>query len=226
MTGDVLREIAPVRSNVGERRTGAALLGLQAPRKIGRLEQPVLQVGAVDEVRAADLAGRDHLASLLHQGIPTVIEGHGVDHAGLLRRAPQLVRLGGRHGQRLFRHHVLAAGDRRANHAAVQVIRRGVVNDVDLRIRDELVDGAVDPGHAQLRCPLARAHGVAADNRDHVDKPKAAHGIDVVGSHEAGPNEPHSDPTHQVLLMGHRGERESRNSISVAVHRNVNGCRG
>ena len=174
----------------------------------------------MDEVRAADLAGRDHLAGLLHKRIPPVVERHGVDHAGLLRREPQLVRLGRRHGQRLFRHHVLAAGDRRANHAAVQVIRRGVVHDVDLRIRDQLVDGAVDPGHAQLRGPRARAHGVAADNRDHVDKTKAAHGIDVVGSHEAGPDEPHSDTTHQALL-GHRCDADWTPNSPIGLTRNL-----
>ncbi len=61
---------------------------------------------------------------------------------------------------------------------------------------------AVDPGHAQLRGARVGARGVAADDRDDVDKTEAAHRIDVVGRHEAGPDQPHSDTTHQALLVG------------------------
>ena len=48
---------------------------------------------------------------------------------------------------------------------------------------------------------LARAHGIGADHGHHVDKPEAPHRVDVVGGHEAGPDQPHSDSTHHALLV-------------------------
>ena len=56
--GDVLDEIAPVRADVADRGARAALVRLEPPGEIGRLEQPVLQVGAVDEMHGAELAAR------------------------------------------------------------------------------------------------------------------------------------------------------------------------
>ncbi len=53
---DVLRQIAPVRSDVAERRRRAALVGLEAPGIVRVLEQPVLKVVAVHEARRADFA--------------------------------------------------------------------------------------------------------------------------------------------------------------------------
>ncbi len=81
--GDVLHQVAPVRSDVADRRARAALVRLEAPREVGRLEQPVLQVGAVDEVHRAELAAGDHLARLLHQRVAAIVERHGVDDARL-----------------------------------------------------------------------------------------------------------------------------------------------
>src|SRR5262249_44308663 len=57
LADDVLDEIAPVRPDVAHRGARTALVRLEPPREIGRLQQPVLQVGAVDEVDVADLAG-------------------------------------------------------------------------------------------------------------------------------------------------------------------------
>ena len=110
---DVLREIAPVRSDVGERGARAALLRLEAPREIGRLEQPVLQVAAVDEVHGADVARGDHRARLLHERVAAVVERHRVHDAGVGRGAPERVRFRRRRRQRLLRDDVLAVGDAR-----------------------------------------------------------------------------------------------------------------
>ena len=52
---DVLREVAPVGADVPQRRRGASLVGFEPPRVIGVLDQPVLQVMAVDEARRADV---------------------------------------------------------------------------------------------------------------------------------------------------------------------------
>ena len=82
---DVLRQIAPVRPDVAERRRGAALVGLEPPRVVGVLEQPVLQVVADEEVRLADVAARDRVPRLLHERVAAVVEGDGVDDAGFRR---------------------------------------------------------------------------------------------------------------------------------------------
>ena len=87
---DVLREIAPVRADVAERRRGAALVGLEPPRVVGVLQQPVLQVLADEEVRRADVAARDRVARLLDQRVAAIVEGDGVDDAGLVRLVEQL----------------------------------------------------------------------------------------------------------------------------------------
>ena len=89
---DMLDEIAPMRSDVADGRALAALFRLEAPGEIGGLQQPVLQVRAVDEVRLAQLACRDHLAGLLHQRIAAIVERHGVHDARFARRIPQATR--------------------------------------------------------------------------------------------------------------------------------------
>ena len=84
----VLDQVHPVRADVAEGEARAALLGLEAPREVGRLQQPVLQIGAVDEMDRAELAARDHLPRLLHHRVAAVVEHHGVDDAGSARRLP------------------------------------------------------------------------------------------------------------------------------------------
>ena len=91
--GHVLRQVAPVRADVAERRRGAALRRVEPPRVVGVLEQPVLQVVAVHEVRRADVAAGDGLARLLHERVAAVVEGDGGDDAGapsLRRRAASI----------------------------------------------------------------------------------------------------------------------------------------
>ena len=140
---DVLREIAPVRSDVAERGRGAALVGLEPPRVVGVLEQPVLQVLADEEMRLADVAARDRVPRLLDERVAAVVERDRVDDAGLVRGVEQLLRLRGRHRQRLVGDDVLALGDRRGVDRVVQVVRRGVVHDLDIRIVEQRLVAAV-----------------------------------------------------------------------------------
>ena len=75
-TGDVLRQVAPVRSDVGNRRRRAALFRIEAPRIVRVLEEPVLQVVPVQKVRRADVAAGDRESRLLHQRVTAVVERH------------------------------------------------------------------------------------------------------------------------------------------------------
>ena len=67
---DVLREIAPVRADVAERRRGAALVRLEPPRVVRVLEQPVLQVVADEEMRLADVARAIAWRACCTSGLP------------------------------------------------------------------------------------------------------------------------------------------------------------
>ena len=55
-------EVEPVRADVGDRAELAALLRVEAPVPVGVLEQPVLDVAAVDVEDTAELAAEDALA--------------------------------------------------------------------------------------------------------------------------------------------------------------------
>ena len=151
---DVLRQIAPVRSDVAERRGGAALVRLEAPRVVGVLQQPVLQV-----VRRATKCGvpmsprGDRVPRLLHQRVAAIVERHRVDDAGLGRLVEQRLRLGRGHRQRLVRDDVLALGDRRRVHRVVQVVRRRVVDDVDVGIVEQRLVAAVGLAGRRARPP-------------------------------------------------------------------------
>ena len=58
LAGDELGEVAPVRADVGEGARRAAEVGVDAPVVVLRAQQPVLQVGPVDQVHGAALRRR------------------------------------------------------------------------------------------------------------------------------------------------------------------------
>ena len=94
----------------------------------------------MDELRRADLPGRDRVPRLLHERVAAIAERHGIEDAGLGRLIAQLARLGGRQRQRLVRDDVLALGDGRRVDRIVQEVRRGVVDDVDVRVLEHACD--------------------------------------------------------------------------------------
>ena len=146
---DVLDQIAPVRSDIANRRALAALLGLEAPGKIRGLQQPVLQIGPMDEVGLANFAVMNHLARLLDERVAAVIEGHGVHDAGVARRVGQRPRIFCVQRKRLVRDDVLSMAQRRHDHRHVQVVGRRVVDDVHVRISGEGFVAGVCPGHSE-----------------------------------------------------------------------------
>ena len=69
------------------------LSGSSRHEKSVGFEQPVLQVGAVDEMQRAELAGRDHLARLLDQRVAAIVERDRVHDAGVASRRPAAPRV-------------------------------------------------------------------------------------------------------------------------------------
>ena len=91
---------------------------------------------------------------------------------------------------------MLLARERRHDHRNVQVVRRGVVDDVHLRIGDERLVAAVCLRHAE-RFGLSLRRSVAArGNRDDVDEAEAPDRVDMMSADETGADQAHSDPGH------------------------------
>ena len=91
--GHVLHQVAPVRSDVAERRRLAALVRLEAPRVVGVLAaaSPACSGRARSVGRPMSPRG-DRVARLLHQRVAAVVERHGVEDAGLGRLVAQRLR--------------------------------------------------------------------------------------------------------------------------------------
>ena len=139
----VLDHITPMRPDVTGCRRSAALVGLDPPREIRILDQPVLQVMPVDEVQPADLACRDHGARLLHQRITAIVERHRMHDTRLRDGRQQVLRLGGVHRERFVRHDVLLLLDDHAVDRQMKIVGGAVVHHLDVGIVDELLVPAV-----------------------------------------------------------------------------------
>ena len=206
-SADVLRQIAPVRADVAERRGGAAFVGLEPPRIVGVLQQPVLQVLADQEMRLADVAARNREARLLDQRVAAIVERHRMDDAGLGRGLEQLLGFRRGHRQRLVRDDVLALGDRRRIDRIVQIVGRGVVNDLDLGVVQQRFITAVRLARAE-RLRLGFGRGLAAaGHRHHVHEPEPPDRVHVVGSDEARSHDPHADSLHTCLRSARLARR-------------------
>ena len=83
----------------------------------------------------------------------------------------------------------------------MQIVRRGVVNHLNVRIVEELLVAAVRPACAErFRFPVG-GRLVAARDRDHVDVAKTPHGVDVMRADEARTDDTHPDPFHDAPPM-------------------------
>ena len=87
--------------------------------------------------RTADVTARDRIARLLHERVATVDERDGMNDPGLRRLIEQRLRFRGCHGERLVGDDVLALRDGRGVHRIVQVIRRRIVDDLDVGVVEQ-----------------------------------------------------------------------------------------
>ena len=136
LADEVAGEVDHVRAEVAER-ARAGLLAHEAPG-LGVGHAPLLQVAAAEVADLAQLARLDQLAREPDRGDEAVVEGGHVLDAGRGDAPPDLVALVGGATERLLADHVLArlgGGDRRLG---VEVVRAAVVEELDLRVGDEL----------------------------------------------------------------------------------------
>jgi hypothetical protein len=194
--------IAPVAADVGDRPRVARHFGDEPPVPIGVFEQPVLQVAAVHGEHAADVAILAHRPRLLHQRHVAVVEIDGVHDARRLGELHQLARLAGVHRQRLFAHHVFLRGEDVAVDLEVQVVWRAVVDDLDVRVGQQLLVVAVGFGDRKLvGLALGEVLPALGDGRD-FDEAEAAKRLDVCWADETGADDACFDFCHaQTQLM-------------------------
>ena len=90
----------------------------------------------------------------------------------------------------------LPFAERGGRHLVVQVVGRGVVDDLHVGIVDERLITAVSSARAdRLGLLPARRLGAAGDRHD-VDEAETPHRIDVMRADEAGSDETHSNSCH------------------------------
>ena len=90
LAGDEARQVEPVRADVGDRTQRAALAGVEPPVPVGRLQQPVLDVDAVDAVDRADVAATHPRPRLPAERIEADVVVRAVDEPAVLREPQQL----------------------------------------------------------------------------------------------------------------------------------------
>ena len=129
------------------------------------LQQPVLQVGAVDEVHGAALAGGDAVARLVDRRVVAVDERHRGDARRGGGEVGEPLRALGVDGERLLADTCLPAAQRPPRQVLVEVVRRADVDDVDVRVRDERLGAVVGPLGAEPRRGGPRPLGASRRRR-------------------------------------------------------------
>ena len=155
----------------------------------------------MNEMDTSELATGNHLARLLHERVAAVVEGDGVHDAGLFGRLVQRLRIRCRHRERLVRDDVLAVLQRGQDDRDVQVIRRRVVDDVDVGIGGQRLVAAVGLGHAErVGFSTRRRLGRSGDGDD-IDEAQPADRVDVVSADEARADQAHSNARHASACL-------------------------
>ena len=135
LADEVAGEVDHVRAEVAER--ARARLGLVEAPDVALGGAPLLEVGAAEVLDLAQLAGLDDLAREPHRRHEAVVEGAHVLDAGRLDALPGLVGLVGVAPERLLADHVLAGLGGRDRRLGVEVVRAGVVEQLDAVVGDD-----------------------------------------------------------------------------------------
>ena len=171
--GDPLRKVHPVRADVGDRPQRAALLRLEAPVPVGRIEQPVLEVAAVDVPDLAQRARRHERPRLVRDRVEAEVEVRAVHEPALRRELEQLGRLRRGRRQRLLADDVLAGRQRIAHLPVMEMVRRRHVDDVHPLVGEQrlvaLVRGSEPLRLRALGRRRARPHDLHAQPSQRLD---------------------------------------------------------
>ncbi len=163
------------------------------------MQQPVLQVCSVDEVRLAELARPHHRPRLLDERIATVIERDGVDDPGFTRGVPQRPGIFGIERKRLVRDDVLAMCESRHDDRNMQMVRRRVVDNVNVGVRRERFITAVRLRNPQRIGLFSRRRFCTRRHRHDIHKAQAADGVDVMRTDKPWADQSHPETTHMFV---------------------------
>jgi hypothetical protein len=94
--------------------------------------------------------------------------------------------------------YVLPPRKGRRRHLVVQVVWRGVVDDVNVRVIEQSLVTTVAFARSERFCLRPSRFIGAAGNCDDIDEPKAPDGVDVMRPDEPCPYQPHADAIHPV----------------------------
>ena len=161
----------------------------------------------MDEVRLANLAVVNHLACLLHERIAAVIEGDGIDNAGLARGVDKRTGVFRVQREGLVRHDVFPVRKGRHDDRDVKVVGRGVVNNMHVGIGRESLVAAVRLGDAErVGLRAGRAIGARGDC-NHIHESQAPHRIDVMRPDKSRPHQAHPDTAHAYASAARMNSR-------------------
>jgi hypothetical protein len=152
-----------VRADVGERTGRAAQLGVDAPVRVAGAEQPVLEVGPVQQVERAGLAAADALPRFANGRVVAIDERYACKQTGARRGVHESFRSRDVR-QRLLAHDVLAGCEGSLGEWVVKVVGRADVHDVDVRIANQLLGRVERARRAELL--RRRGGGVRGRGRD------------------------------------------------------------
>src|SRR4051812_24777703 len=137
--------VHPMCANVGDSAKFAAFAREEAPVEVFGLDEPILEVGALDVNDAAKATGGDVGAHLQNSGIEADVVIDGEDLFGIARAfADEFGGFFGRHGERFFADDVFAGAQGSEGLRGMFFIGRGNVNDVDFGRVDEGVEIVVE----------------------------------------------------------------------------------
>ena len=140
------------------------------------------------EMHEPGLTRADALARLADGGIEAVHEGNRGLAVGRRGCGHQLLSARGVHRERLLADHVLAGGERGCCKRLVKVVGRADVDDVELRVLDQLLGGGGRAIRLEREGCRLGALGRGGGDRDDAGAGEAG-GAGVDGADEAGPGD-------------------------------------
>ena len=203
---DVGHQVHPVRPDVADGPQRATAIRLEAPVPVALEQEPVLEVVAGHQPDVTERPGRHGLPGVLVERVVADVEVRRVDQAGRGREFDESGGPVGGHPQRLLAHDVAARGEDRPGLRDMEVVGGGHMDDLDRRVREQVVEGVVGAGHSERGGALrATRRGAAQDTTDiHADAPERLH---VDGPDEARADDgradvgdpPHAQSTHPFV---------------------------
>ena len=124
-------------SDISNRSAFARHFWLQSPIPIGLQIKPVLQVGTVERENFTQLPFLNHLSGMLDERIIAIVKVDRMNQTRSFGQLHKFTTLCTGHRQWFFTDHMLPSGKNVFVHLIVQMVRRAVVNHLNLGVRQQ-----------------------------------------------------------------------------------------